>query len=143
MAANLYTVLIIDDDEDIRSVLSDILEEFGFIVFEAASAEEAFTVADRITPNIIILDVMLGGMTGWGVIKLLRASVNTVKVPVVMISGSEEAAEDFALLAPSKAAFLAKPFHAHELLGKIAGFLGIDAVTQHTGSAAPAQAAIN
>lgn len=140
MSANLNTVLIIDDDEDVRSSLRDILEEFDFIVFEAGGADETFTIADRITPNIIILDVMLGGMTGWSVLKLLRVNVNTVKVPVLMISGSEEAAEEFALLAPPKAAFLSKPFRVHELLRKIAGFLGAESVSHIAASALTAQA---
>ena len=79
------TVLIVDDKENIRKTLSEILEDEGYTIIEASSGEEALLLLNEHDPDIIFLDVWLPGMDGIEVLSKLNALGMTV--PVIMISG--------------------------------------------------------
>jgi len=80
------TILVVDDDESVRSFLSFSLKSEGFNVVDAASAEAALKSLQKLVPNIILLDIMLPKMNGFTMCKALRANQRLKHVPVLFIS---------------------------------------------------------
>ena len=66
------TILIVDDEKDILEFLGYNLRNEGYKVYEARSGEEAMKMTEKTTPNLIILDIMMGGMNGVEVCQKLR-----------------------------------------------------------------------
>jgi PAS domain S-box-containing protein len=80
------TVLIVDDDPSIRSLLRQELEASGHTVREARSGEEALAAIEEKPPGLIILDVIMPGMSGFDVAGLLRSDPRTLNIPVIILS---------------------------------------------------------
>jgi CheY-like chemotaxis protein len=89
-------VLVVDDDQDIRSLVRMILESKGMEVDEAATGEEALHKLrggdDK--PDLILLDVMMPGMNGWEVLRELKRDTELQSIPVVMLSAIDPTVED-------------------------------------------------
>jgi CheY-like chemotaxis protein len=92
----MTTVLIVDDDPGIRSVVRMILESRGMRVEEAASGEEALDKLKEggVKPELVLLDVMMPGMTGWEVLEELKSDPELRSIPVVMLSALEPSVDD-------------------------------------------------
>ncbi len=80
------TVLVIDDDENAREILSRGLAKEGFRVLRASSGEEGLTVAREQRPDVITLDILMPGMDGWAVLKTLKSDPKVAEIPVVLIT---------------------------------------------------------
>ncbi|HET9793405.1 MAG TPA: response regulator [Thermoanaerobaculia bacterium] len=88
------TILVVDDEPDVTSFLSTVLSARGYRTIEAASGAEALAIGARDRPDLILLDVMMPGMTGWEVLRRLRESA-LADVPVIVLS-ARESPEDVA-----------------------------------------------
>ena len=77
-------VLVVDDEWEIRDVLSKFLTEEGYEVLEASNGEEAIELAERENPQVILLDVIMPGMDGIETCKRLKAEEKTRFIPVIM-----------------------------------------------------------
>lgn len=109
-AAPAATVLVVDDDEGIRSAVAEILEGFGYRVAVAADGVEAAELLEvGLEPSAIVLDMMMPRMDGWTFLEKLRASERFHGVPVVVASAMVER--------PPRGAdaLLHKPFNVGEL----------------------------
>jgi CheY-like chemotaxis protein len=112
------SILVIEDDEDIRGLLASRLERMGYQVRAAASGEDGVEAAIQEPPHLVMLDIMLPGIDGWEVARRLRANPATAAVPLVIASILEPSAElgdpddPFSVEAN---AFLAKPFTARQV----------------------------
>ncbi len=113
-------VLVVEDDEDIRTDLTAILRVKGFVVEEAANGKEALArlrAGER--PCLIVLDLMMPVMNGWELRAAMRADAELARLPVVVVSGKGRIPPDEErTLAP--AAVLVKPFELSELLDLVA-----------------------
>ena len=89
-------VLIVDDDPEIRSVVRMILESRGMRVEEAPTGEDALDRlrGEEAKPDLVLLDVMMPGMTGWEVLKELKDDPELRSIPVVMLSALEPTVDD-------------------------------------------------
>jgi signal transduction histidine kinase/CheY-like chemotaxis protein len=103
-------VLVVDDDKDARTLMSNHLAALGHRAVLAASGEEALRLARKIHPSLITLDVMMEGMDGWMVLSALKADPGLAEVPVIMISlledkalGHELGVEDYLVKPVSRA----------------------------------------
>jgi two-component system nitrogen regulation response regulator NtrX len=83
------TVLVVDDDQDIRESLGQILTEEGFEVISASNGREALEEIARKTPDVMLLDLMMPVLTGWEVLETLRLSSTHRNLPVVVLSALE------------------------------------------------------
>ena len=83
------SVLVVDDDQDIRESLAQILVEEGFEVSSACNGMEALEEIDRRRPDVMLLDLMMPVLTGWEVIERLRLSQTHSKLPIVVLSALE------------------------------------------------------
>ena len=81
------TILIVDDEEDIRNSIRRFLEPRGFKVLTAQNGSEAFALAGETRPNIVITDVDMPDMDGFALNRLLKAKDRTPQIPVIIISG--------------------------------------------------------
>jgi signal transduction histidine kinase/CheY-like chemotaxis protein len=80
------TVLVIDDDDNAREILARGLAREGFLVLRAASGEEGLKVAREQHPDVITLDILMPGMDGWAVLKILKSDPKVAEIPVVLIT---------------------------------------------------------
>jgi signal transduction histidine kinase/DNA-binding response OmpR family regulator len=113
-------ILVIDDDKDIRTVITEILDQSGYEVFTAASGQQGLDLAAQMLPSLIILDLMMPGMDGWTVLTKLQHKAALADVPVIILSGASGLEMAMSLGA---AAVLAKPVDAHQLTAEIAAQL--------------------
>jgi CheY-like chemotaxis protein len=115
-----HMVLIIDDDEEVREAVRDLVGMKGYRVEEARDGEQALALLERAeVPCIILLDLVMPVMDGWQFLERLRASARLASVPVVVVSAHA------ASHAPVGASgLLLKPFEARELLRAIADKCG-------------------
>lgn len=118
------TVLIVEDEQDVSEVLAYALRRQGYRVLVASEAAEGLAVARSEGPDVILLDVMMPGISGWEMLERLKRSEDTRDVPVIMCTVLaepryvEQAAELHA------AGFVRKPFKPEEVVRTIRGVLG-------------------
>jgi CheY-like chemotaxis protein len=111
------TVMVVDDEPDIRFLLRVTLELAGYGVVEAAHGEAALELVRRSLPQLVLTDRMMPRMNGDELIERLRAGESTQAIPIVMISSTrgEQAGAD---------AVLGKPFDPGELIVLVDGLTG-------------------
>jgi CheY-like chemotaxis protein len=111
---NHATILIVEDDLDIREVMRMILEASGYQVFEAGDGAEALVVARARRPGIILLDLMMPGMDGFQFRELQLQDPAIASIPVVIVSGGGAVPQKAAEL--GAAGYLVKPTDVQRLL---------------------------
>jgi CheY-like chemotaxis protein len=117
-------VLIADDNEDMRRYVKGVLLQF-YEVIEAANGQEALSLAVQEKPDLILSDVEMGALSGYGLLKVLRASSDTRTIPFILLSAqATEEARVQGLLAGADD-YLAKPFSAKELIARVHTHLDI------------------
>ena len=114
------TILIIDDDVKLNQLLVDFLREFGFKTITATRPEEGLKKLRQEAPDLIILDVMLPGMSGFEVCKTIRQS-NTV--PIIMLTARGMVTDKVVGLELGADDYLPKPFEPRELVARIQSVL--------------------
>lgn len=110
------TVLVVDDDEDIRTIVAEALEEAGYTVETANGGVQALERVAHGAPDAIILDIWMPTLDGFDFVRTLRASDATRNLPVVAMSAAypERAALDIGVQE-----FVAKPFEVSALLAAV------------------------
>ena len=110
----MKNILIIDDDMYIGNMLEEILIKEGYGVFRAYSGTEALLVLSDITPDLVLLDLMLPGLEGDKVLLQIKG------IPVIVVSAKADVNLKVNLLLGGAADYVTKPFHTKELLARIA-----------------------
>jgi CheY-like chemotaxis protein len=115
-------ILVVDDEPEVRSFMSDALDVFGYEVGAAGDVDEAFSLFARTRFDLVMSDLCLPGLTGWELVTRLRG-IDPV-LPLIMLTGS--APEDDALRRVRDAgiAVLHKPVHLPQLQTAVAEALG-------------------
>lgn len=116
-------VLIVDDSRTIVAALSHMLSQNGYETTSAEDAESALQMASDDPPDLIFLDIVLPGMSGFTALRRLRRSAATKTVPVIMISGNPQAVEEFYLKKIGADGFMKKPFGRYEVFSRIAALV--------------------
>ena len=112
-------VLVVDDSATIRAVLGRMLEVDGYEVERAVDGESALELARAQRPAMILLDIVLPGMNGFSVLRSLRHDEATRHIPIVMISGNQQATEQFYVQRFGADDFISKPFGQAEVARSI------------------------
>jgi DNA-binding response OmpR family regulator len=113
-------LLVVDDDPDIRSLLTRLLREEGYETERASSGTEALQMLARQRPDLVILDVVLGGENGFDVLAAIR---RTSDVPVIMLTGRDAEYDRVLGLRLGADDYVAKPFSSPELTARVASVL--------------------
>lgn len=121
-------VLVIDDSVTILAVFRKILRTAGYAVIEAESAEDGLETARREKPALIFLDIVLPGMNGFAALRQIRRDPALREIPVIMISGNEQATEQFFGTRIGADDFMKKPFSRFEIFARIERLLDADAI---------------
>ena len=117
------TVLIVEDDADIRELIRYNMEREGYKVVECASAEEAEDCLKRTVPGLVLLDLMLPGTDGFAFCRAIRANERTAQVPVIMVTARDEDADIVAGLEVGADDYVTKPFSARILSARVRAVL--------------------
>jgi excisionase family DNA binding protein len=108
-------VLIVDDDARVREYVRVNLEMEGYSVREAGSAEEGLATLEEVSPDLVLLDVMMPEVDGWEMLRRVQERHGTGAIPVVMFSGKvDEGAHEAS--ARGAQGFLGKPFDPQQLI---------------------------
>jgi len=110
------TALIVEDDEKIRRVLRNVLEDDGFAVVEASDAHTALGYVESHGLDLVTLDIQLGKDNGMDVLRRIRA---ISQVPVIMVTGKDDVIDRVLGLEIGADDYITKPFHVREVLARI------------------------
>jgi CheY-like chemotaxis protein len=112
-------MLVVDDSPTICAVLGKMLGHEGYAVSHANTGDEALRLARDEQPALIFLDIVLPGMNGFAVLRALRHDPLTRQIPIVMISGNQQATEQFYVQRFGADDFMKKPFGRDEVCQRI------------------------
>jgi len=112
-------VLIIDDSSTIVALLRRMMRQNDFDTLEAGDAEQGIEIARAEIPHLIFLDIVLPGMNGFNALRVLRRDPATRHIPIIMISGNEQATEEFYVHRIGADDFMKKPFARAEVFARI------------------------
>jgi two-component system alkaline phosphatase synthesis response regulator PhoP len=112
-------ILIVEDEKDIRDLVRYNLETEGFAVVEASDGEIALTLAARERPALIILDLMLPGLPGLEVCRLLRAKEDTQRLPILILTARASELDKILGLEMGADDYVTKPFSPRELVARV------------------------
>jgi len=116
-------VLIIDDSATVVAALRKMLRSAGYTTLEAGDAEQGLALIAREPLDLLFLDIVLPGMNGFGALRVIRRDPATQAMPVIMISGNEQAAEQFYGNRIGADDFMKKPFSRMEVFARIEALL--------------------
>jgi phosphate regulon transcriptional regulator PhoB len=123
MSNTANKILVVEDEPDIRKLVHYNLAQERYKVLEAEDGEQALKVVQRDKPNLVILDLMLPGLSGMEVCKLLRERPDTARLPILMLTAKAAEADRVVGLEMGADDYLAKPFSPRELVARVRAIL--------------------
>jgi PAS domain S-box-containing protein len=129
------SVLLADDNADLRSYIARLLSERGYAVTTVADGAAALAAAQSAKPDLLVTDVMMPKLDGFGLLRAVRADETLRDLPVIMLSG--RAGEDAKVEGLDAGAddYLTKPFSARELLARVAGNIAMSRLRREAAAA--------
>lgn len=122
MEENNYKILVVDDEQDLCEILKFNLETEGYVVETANSAEEALE-KDVAGFNLLLLDVMMGGMSGFQMAKQLKANPMTAQIPIIFLTARDTENDTVTGFNLGADDYISKPFSIREVLVRIRAVL--------------------
>ena len=116
-------ILLVEDEESLRRVMKDLLEREGFVVFEASDGVIALDEIDRLAPDLVVLDLNLPRLDGYGVLSHLRARPSTQKLPVIVLTAKGDEESEVRVFEYGASDYLTKPFRGRALSARIHSLL--------------------
>ncbi len=116
-------VLVIEDQEDNRRIVRDLLTSAGYDMIEAATGEEGLTLAEANPPDLILMDIQLPGMDGYETTRRLKANPALRRIPIIAVTSYALSGDDAKALEAGCDAYVTKPFSPRALLAKIREYL--------------------
>lgn len=113
------TILVIEDNLLNLELVRDVLIAAGFVVIEARAAEEGLEAAQRLRPDLVLLDIRLPGMDGYQVLDRLKKNPATASIPVVALTAQAMIGDREEALAAGFAGYIAKPINTRTLAEEV------------------------
>jgi DNA-binding response OmpR family regulator len=117
-------VLVVEDDPDQLEVTRLSLKAAGFAIGTAANGIDALKKARTVSPDLILLDVMMPGLDGFAVCETLRGNPATASIPILMLTGLCSHISQLVAFESGATDYLIKPFNPEELVSKVEKLLG-------------------
>ena len=122
-------VLVVDDDPGIRRIIEILLQKNGYTVQTASNGQEALDTLDTVVPDVMVLDVMMPGMSGFEVCRAVRANKRLQKVPVVFLTAKGTPQDYKTGHDAGGVVYMVKPFRPERLLQVVRLFCRAEADT--------------
>jgi DNA-binding response OmpR family regulator len=117
--ARMASILVADDEQDIRELVAYRLSRSGYLIIEARDGEEAFQLAAGQTLDMAVLDVMMPRLNGFELTQRLRSTPATERLPILLMSASVQEADISRGFAAGADGYLTKPFTPNQLLTRV------------------------
>ena len=111
--------MVVEDQEDNRRIVRDLLNSADYQVSEAETGTDGVTMAKALTPDLIVMDVQLPGIDGYEATRRIKAIPALSRVPIIMVTSYALSGDDLRAFEAGCDAYFAKPFSPRELLAKI------------------------
>jgi two-component system alkaline phosphatase synthesis response regulator PhoP len=118
-----HSILVVDDERDIRELIEYNLTKAGYRVQAAASGEECLELVSKAPPDLLLLDLMLPGINGLEVCRTLKRDAQLERLPIIMISARGEESDVIVGLELGADDYVAKPFSPRVLLARVKSVL--------------------
>jgi two-component system cell cycle response regulator DivK len=117
------TILVIEDQEDNRRILRDLLTNSDFEVIEAVTGTDGVRIAETHQPDLILMDIQLPGIDGYEATRRIKANPDLQKIPIIVVTSYALSGDDVKAFEAGCDAYVTKPFSPRNLLAKIREFL--------------------
>ena len=117
-------ILVIEDHEENRRLLRDLLTSFGYELIEAVTGEDGVIAAENERPDLVLMDIQLPGIDGYETTRRIKAKQALNHIPVIAVTSYALSGDDVKAFAAGCDAYVTKPFDPAELLEKIREHLG-------------------
>ncbi len=112
-------ILVVEDQEDNRRILRDLLTSAGYELIEAVTGEDGVALAERERPDLILMDIQLPGVDGYEATRRIKANPALRAIPIIAVTSYALSGDDQKALAAGCDAYVTKPFSPRALLAKI------------------------
>ena len=116
-------ILVIEDNEDNRRIVRDLLTSAGYEVIEAVTGQEGVTAAETQGPELILMDIQLPDFDGYEATRRIKANPALSAIPIIAVTSYALSGDDVKAFEAGCDAYVTKPFSPRELLAKIREFL--------------------
>ena len=116
-------ILVIEDHEDNRRIIRDLLTSAGFEIIEAVTGEEGVKAADTYHPDLILMDIQLPDFDGYEATRRIKANPDMRSIPIIAVTSYALSGDDVKAFEAGCDAYVSKPFSPRELLKKIREFV--------------------
>jgi len=116
-------ILVVEDQEDNRFILRDLLTSAGFEVIEARNGLDGVAMAETEKPDLILMDIQLPLLDGYEATRRIKANASLGSVPVIAVTSYALSGDEEKAVAAGCDAYVTKPFSPRELLATVRGFL--------------------
>ena len=116
-------ILVIEDQEDNRRILRDLLTSVGFEVIEAVTGEEGVALAESTRPDVIVMDIQLPGLDGYGATRQIKGNAVLSAIPIIAVTSYALSGDDVKAFEAGCDAYVTKPYSPRQLLAKIREYL--------------------
>jgi two-component system cell cycle response regulator DivK len=116
-------ILVVEDQEDNRRILRDLLLSAGFEVMEATTGEEGIRLAETRRPDLILMDIQMPVLDGYEATRRIKGTAELRQIPIIVVTSYALSGDDAKARAAGADGYVAKPFSPRELLAKIQQFL--------------------
>jgi len=112
-------ILVVEDQEDNRRILRDLLTNSGYKLFEAQDGQQALTMAERKRPDLILMDVQIPVLDGYEVTRRLKADPVLRAIPIIVVTSYALSGDESKARAAGCNAYVSKPYSPRQLLATI------------------------
>ena len=116
-------ILVVEDQEDNRQILRDLLGNAGYELTEAENGEEAIAAVDRRRPDLILMDIQLPVMDGYEATRRIRTNPDLRSVPIIAVTSYALAGDEDKAFAAGCDGYVTKPYSPRDLLAKVRVYL--------------------
>jgi two-component system, cell cycle response regulator DivK len=121
---SMSRILVIEDQEDLRGILRDLLTGSGYEVVEAADGNDGVAKAQTMRPDLILMDIQLPGLDGYEATRQIKAKQQLASTPIIAVSSFAMKGDEEKARAAGCDHYVTKPYSPIQLLRIIRGFLG-------------------
>ena len=116
-------ILVVEDQEDNRRIMRDLLSSAGYEVIEAVTGEDGVTAAEMHRPDLILMDIQLPGLDGYEATRQIKANPDLHHIPIIVVTSYALSGDDVKAFEAGCNAYVSKPFSPREFLAKIREYL--------------------